>query len=61
MIHRFRQAFTFGMTCEDEHETIMGKILVAEGEKVPDGAVIYETWHPAEKELKSSISDGVNK
>jgi hypothetical protein len=39
----------------------MGKILVAEGDKVPDGAVIYETWHPAEKEFWVWIEDGVNK
>jgi hypothetical protein len=32
---------------DDEYDTIMGKILVPEGpDKIPDGTVLCETWHP---------------
>jgi pyruvate/2-oxoglutarate dehydrogenase complex dihydrolipoamide acyltransferase (E2) component len=38
--------FTFGMVTEDEHDAIMGEILVEAGQQADDGAPICIIYHP---------------
>lgn len=38
--------FTFGMVTDDEHDSIMGEILVEKGQEAPDDAPICIVYHP---------------
>lgn len=52
------QDFTFGMVTEDEHDAIMGDILVEAGQKAADGAPICIIYHPVQEEkTKEKVED----